>query len=620
MKTLKRLCVVVAVAVAFLAPRESTASVSFDFFYDSLGSYGDWNYLEDYGYCWQPYGVGAGWRPYADGSWVYTDAGWTWCSNESWGWATYHYGRWAMVGGVGWVWVPGYEWGPAWVSWRRGPRYVGWAPLPPAVGWGSGGIRFGFSFGFDVGPSYYNFCEPRYFGARSLGSCLVPSYQNVNIIQNTTNITNITRIVNNNRTVIFNEGPDFNEVNRQANNQVRRARLKQNEITDVTAARQGKAQLKESLKGDVLEVSAPKITAASKNAAPKKVKATLPAGQVDDGWASIKDKNQARKLREQVRKEADESRSKAGVAARPERAALREKEGQTAANRQDKSRNETARQTPAKPDLKPFQGQNADRSRKAADTAPGARRETAKKAAATAPKVTDRPANASAGQQKAQANRKAGTNGDLKPFMKDATSRATATRPSPNQANRATGQSANTGAKSRQEGPNRVATRQNEPQQAQPQPQQRDRGTAQAAAARRAQAQQAEIRRQQQETGRGRQQVETTRPRAQAPPVSSQQAKARPQTIPQPKLTQQRQPQQRPVKQQASRSKDEEETKRKQSYPQQMTQQRMQQPAFRQPQSPRQGGQPGWGSGQPGGGYRQAMPQATPNRGQRQSR
>ena len=55
---------------------------------------------------------------YADGYWAYTDVGWTWISYEDFGWATYHYGRWASLADYGWVWFPGsdLEWGPAWVS------------------------------------------------------------------------------------------------------------------------------------------------------------------------------------------------------------------------------------------------------------------------------------------------------------------------------------------------------------------------------------------------------------------------------------------------------------------------------------------------------------------------
>src|SRR5262249_6959937 len=55
-------------------------------------------------------------------------------SGYNWGWAPFHYGRWAYTGG-GWDLVPGTTWGPAWGSWRSGPRYVGWAPPPPSAAW-----------------------------------------------------------------------------------------------------------------------------------------------------------------------------------------------------------------------------------------------------------------------------------------------------------------------------------------------------------------------------------------------------------------------------------------------------------------------------------------------------
>src|SRR5207302_1110752 len=80
---------------------------------------------------WQPRYVGRHWQPYWDGRWVWTTAGWTWVTEEPWGWATYHYGRWAFVDEAGWVWLPGRVWGPAWVAWRWGGGYAGWCPLGP---------------------------------------------------------------------------------------------------------------------------------------------------------------------------------------------------------------------------------------------------------------------------------------------------------------------------------------------------------------------------------------------------------------------------------------------------------------------------------------------------------
>jgi hypothetical protein len=105
-----------------------------------LSPYGRWVETPEYGRVWVPGNVNASWRPYTYGHWVYTDWGWTWVSDEPWGWATYHYGRWWWGAGVGWYWVPGRRWGPAWVSWRWSAGYVAWVPLVPrrAVLWGVG--------------------------------------------------------------------------------------------------------------------------------------------------------------------------------------------------------------------------------------------------------------------------------------------------------------------------------------------------------------------------------------------------------------------------------------------------------------------------------------------------
>ncbi len=65
------------------------------------------------------------------GRWIWTDDGWYWASDEPWGWAAYHYGRWYYDDYYGWIWIPGYDWAPAWVEWRYGGDYIGWAPLGP---------------------------------------------------------------------------------------------------------------------------------------------------------------------------------------------------------------------------------------------------------------------------------------------------------------------------------------------------------------------------------------------------------------------------------------------------------------------------------------------------------
>jgi FecR protein len=60
------------------------------------------------GSMWQPYFVGAGWDPYANGTWaMYPGAGYSWVSAYPWGWAPYHSGQWVNCGGAGWGWQPG---------------------------------------------------------------------------------------------------------------------------------------------------------------------------------------------------------------------------------------------------------------------------------------------------------------------------------------------------------------------------------------------------------------------------------------------------------------------------------------------------------------------------------
>ena len=83
------------------------------FFHDQLALYGQWFWLEPYGWVWTPANVGVGWRPYTEGNWAYTDGGWTWVSDVPWGWAPFHYGRLAFHEQRGWRWVPGSEWARA---------------------------------------------------------------------------------------------------------------------------------------------------------------------------------------------------------------------------------------------------------------------------------------------------------------------------------------------------------------------------------------------------------------------------------------------------------------------------------------------------------------------------
>jgi hypothetical protein len=57
-------------------------------FYEPLAPDGDWVIIGSYGRCWRPGHVARDWRPYCNGNWEFTDAGWYWVSDEPWAWAT----------------------------------------------------------------------------------------------------------------------------------------------------------------------------------------------------------------------------------------------------------------------------------------------------------------------------------------------------------------------------------------------------------------------------------------------------------------------------------------------------------------------------------------------------
>ncbi len=176
-------------------------------FYEPLSPYGEWVVVPGYGRCWKPAQVEAAWRPYANGHWERTDAGWYWASDEPWGWATYHYGRWDLSAQFGWVWVPQTQWAPAWVSWREGAGYVGWAPLPPSARFAASGVVE--IHGTAIAPREFVFVQE--------GRILDPIRPHTVIINNTTIINqtvNITSVRMVNRTV-FNEGPRAEEVERR---------------------------------------------------------------------------------------------------------------------------------------------------------------------------------------------------------------------------------------------------------------------------------------------------------------------------------------------------------------------------------------------------------------------
>jgi hypothetical protein len=245
-------------------------SASFQTFYDGLAPQGTWMQSSDFGYVWQPAVNDPNWAPYTNGHWVYTNVGWTWVSDEPWGWATYHYGRWVNLDGTGWCWVPGYTWAPAWVSWRYGAGYCGWAPLPPAsfVGIDYGGddvqVSAVFHIGGDcdsyygIGAGWYHFVPVNYLGAPNYRGHYANRHDNYAIINGTTNVTNLNVIRNGAGSgpggfaQVTNGGPSLAQVNAVAAAPVQQVRL--------TGASQPGATL---LANNSLALFAPRVTPAS---------------------------------------------------------------------------------------------------------------------------------------------------------------------------------------------------------------------------------------------------------------------------------------------------------------------------------------------------------------------
>ena len=85
------------------APRVSVAMTGVE----ELSSYGSWTTAPRYGAVWFPRSVPADWAPYRTGRWVWIEPwGWNWVDDQPWGFAPFHYGRWARVENR-WAWVPG---------------------------------------------------------------------------------------------------------------------------------------------------------------------------------------------------------------------------------------------------------------------------------------------------------------------------------------------------------------------------------------------------------------------------------------------------------------------------------------------------------------------------------
>ena len=130
--------------IAYTTPQYISADVVG---YEDMQAYGSWSNDPDYGQVWAPHSVSANWQPYSTGSWAYSEPyGWSWVDEQPWGFAPYHYGRWANRNNR-WFWVPPERsqravYAPALVAFIGGAALglaignanaapIGWFPLGP---------------------------------------------------------------------------------------------------------------------------------------------------------------------------------------------------------------------------------------------------------------------------------------------------------------------------------------------------------------------------------------------------------------------------------------------------------------------------------------------------------
>ncbi len=156
--------------------------------YEDLDSNGSWANLPAYGTVWFPARVAADWAPYRDGRWMWVEPwGWTWVDNAPWGFAPFHYGRWAYVQNR-WGWCPGdvrapAVYAPALVAFVGGSGFSASISLDsgPVVGWFPLGYREAYVPWYSVSPTYM----------RQVNVANVTNVRNLTNITQVTNVTNI---------------------------------------------------------------------------------------------------------------------------------------------------------------------------------------------------------------------------------------------------------------------------------------------------------------------------------------------------------------------------------------------------------------------------------------------
>ncbi|MBL8447811.1 MAG: hypothetical protein JNJ44_10410 [Zoogloeaceae bacterium] len=147
--------------VEYLASRQSRRYVGQDMLgYESLDDHGSWREEPGYGAVWLPRVTIVDWAPYRFGHWVWIAPwGWTWVDDAPWGFAPFHYGRWAYIR-ERWAWVPGPVvrrpcYAPALVAFLGSPNGYGLSVSSgPAVAWFPLGPRDRYDPVYRASPRY----------------------------------------------------------------------------------------------------------------------------------------------------------------------------------------------------------------------------------------------------------------------------------------------------------------------------------------------------------------------------------------------------------------------------------------------------------------------------------
>ena len=130
-----------SLTAAYTASTPYVSMMNYSYGFADLFTYGYWFGCPGYpyAYCWRPYGVGLGWRPFRRGCFIHERRfGLAWLSRERWGWLPYHHGAWLFSPALGWMWSPGLNPRVGMDAWRpftgtlvRSGERVGIVPMHP---------------------------------------------------------------------------------------------------------------------------------------------------------------------------------------------------------------------------------------------------------------------------------------------------------------------------------------------------------------------------------------------------------------------------------------------------------------------------------------------------------